>query len=143
MTERFSITDLAREFDVTTRTIRYYEDEGLITPQREGQARIYRQRDRIRLKLILRGKRLGFSLKEIAEIIDLYDSEPGEVGQLRHFLEKIADRRAVLMRQREDIEIILAELDEVEVQCRDRLDATTGRGHGPGGPRESGSGKFS
>ena len=69
MTECYSITDLAREFDVTTRTIRFYEDEGLLRPERQGQARIYRPRDRIRLKLILRGKRLGFSLKEVAEII--------------------------------------------------------------------------
>jgi len=123
MTERHSITDLAREFDVTTRTIRFYEDEGLLTPERQGQARIYRPRDRIRLKLILRGKRLGFSLKEVAEIIDLYDSEPGEVGQLRHFLDKIAERRAALARQREDIDIIMSELDTVEAQCRTRLAA--------------------
>ncbi|MCP4327352.1 MAG: MerR family DNA-binding transcriptional regulator [Alphaproteobacteria bacterium] len=121
MTETFSITDLAKEFDITTRTIRFYEDEGLLAPERRGQARVYKARDRVRLKLILRGKRLGFSLKEIAEIIDLYDSEPGEVGQLRHFLEKIAERRAVLMRQREDIDVILTELDAVEAQCMARL----------------------
>jgi len=128
MTERFSITDLSREFDVTTRTIRFYEDEGLLTPERQGQARIYRPRDRIRLKLILRGKRLGFSLKEVAEIIDLYDSEPGEVAQLRHFLDKIAERRAVLAQQREDIDIIMGELDAVEAQCRARLATATADG---------------
>ena len=132
MTERYSITDLAREFDVTTRTIRFYEDEGLLRPERQGQARIYRPRDRIRLKLILRGKRLGFSLKEVAEIIDLYDSEPGEVAQLRHFLEKIAERRSALARQREDIDIILAELDTVETQCRTRLAAKTNGGRAAG-----------
>jgi DNA-binding transcriptional MerR regulator len=133
MTERYSITDLAREFDITTRTIRFYEDEGLLTPERQGQTRIYRPRDRTRLRLILRGKRLGFSLKEIAEIIDLYDSEPGEIAQLSHFLEKIAERRSALARQREDIDIILAELDTVEAQCRSRLAAKTDGGGADGG----------
>ena len=94
MAERFTITQHSREFDVTTRTIRFYEDEGLIAPERRGQARIYGPRDRVRLRLILRGKRLGFSLSEIKEILDLYDREPGEAGQLRHFLAKIAERRA-------------------------------------------------
>jgi len=138
MTERYTITDLSREFDVTTRTIRFYEDEGLLTPERRGQARIYRPRDRTRLKLILRGKRLGFSLKEVAEIIDLYDSEPGEVAQLQLFLEKIAERRSILARRREDIDIILTELDAVEAQCRTRLAAKTeiGRGPGPGDGRD-------
>src|SRR5215470_14186477 len=77
MAERFTITQLSREFDVTTRTIRFYEDEGLLAPERRGQARIYGPRDRVRLRLILRGKRLGFSLSEIKEILDLYDREPG------------------------------------------------------------------
>ena len=92
----YSIADLAREFAVTTRTIRFYEDEGLITPARKGQRRVFSPRDRVRLKLILRGKRLGFSLGEIREIIDLYDAAPGEAGQLRHFLGKIKERRATL-----------------------------------------------
>ena len=120
--QQFSISDLAQEFDVTTRTIRYYEAEGLLTPQRRGQTRVYSQRDRTRLKLILRGKRLGFSLQEIAEIIRLYDEAPGEVGQLQYFLRKIAERRAMLERQREDIEITLGELRDVEDRCRARLD---------------------
>jgi len=121
----FSISDLAREFDVTTRTIRYYEDEGLLTPSRRGQTRIFSGRDRTRLKLILRGKRLGFSLSEVAEIIRLYDDAPGEVGQLRYFLERIAERRQQLEHQRSDIEITLSELASVETRCRTRLDDLT------------------
>jgi|SRR5579883_1977035 len=121
MAQRFTITELAREFDVTTRTIRFYEDEGLLAPERRGQARVYAPRDRVRLRLILRGKRLGFSLSEIKEIIELYDRAPGEAGQLRHFLAKIAERRDQLARQREDIEVTLGELADVEARCRSRL----------------------
>jgi DNA-binding transcriptional MerR regulator len=123
----FSITDLAREFDVTTRTIRFYEDEGLIAPARRGQTRIFSARDRVRLKLILRGKRLGFSLEAIREIIDLYDAEPGEEGQLRHFLAKIGERRAALEQQRADIAETLGELAEVEARCLEQLKSLTGR----------------
>lgn len=123
----FSITDLAREFDVTTRTIRFYEDEGLIAPARRGQTRIFSPRDRVRLRLILRGKRLGFSLEEIREIIDLYDAEPGEEGQLRHFLAKIGERRAALEQQRADIAETLGELAEVERRCLEQLKAISGR----------------
>ncbi|MEM9684076.1 MAG: MerR family DNA-binding transcriptional regulator [Pseudomonadota bacterium] len=117
----FSIAELAREFDVTTRTIRFYEDQGLVAPERRGQTRVYRQRDRTRLKLILRGKRLGFSLSDIADIIRLYDEAPGEVGQLDFFLERIRERRALLEQQREDIEITLSDLAVVERNCRRRL----------------------
>ncbi|HYB08660.1 MAG TPA: MerR family DNA-binding transcriptional regulator [Alphaproteobacteria bacterium] len=121
MAERLGITELSREFDVTTRTIRFYEDEGLLAPERRGQTRIYSARDRVRLRLILRGKRLGFSLLEIKEIIDLYDRAPGELGQLRHFLAKIEERRRQLRQQREDIEITLRELSTVEARCHERL----------------------
>lgn len=121
MAERFTITELSREFDVTTRTIRFYEDEGLLAPERRGLARVYGPRDRVRLRLILRGKRLGFSLSEIKEILDLYHREPGEVGQLRHFLMKIAERRRQLAQQREDIDVTLDELATVENRCRERL----------------------
>ena len=121
MAETFSITDLAREFEITTRTIRFYEDKGLLVPARRGQTRVYSHRDRIRLKLILRGRRLGFTLREITEILALYNDEPGEAGQLRHFLEKIAERRAKLERQREDIAITLEELANVEARCHERL----------------------
>ncbi len=121
MTTHFTISDLAREFNITTRAIRFYEDEGLISPKRDGQKRLYTQRDRVRLMLILRGRRLGFSLKEIAEIIDLYDREPGEQGQLRLFLAKIAERRQLLKQQQEDIKQTLSELDQVEANVQRRL----------------------
>jgi DNA-binding transcriptional MerR regulator len=117
----FSITDLAQEFDVTTRAIRFYEDQNLLSPKRRGQTRIYDQRDRTRLKLILRGKRLGFSLAEVGEIINMYDSEPGERAQLDFFIAKIRERCAMLKQQREDIEVTLAELGAVEKRCHDRL----------------------
>ena len=119
--QTYSIRDLASEFDVTTRAIRFYEDEGLISPGRRGQTRLFSPRDRIRLKLILRGKRLGFSIGEIREIIDLYDAEPGEFGQLRFFLGKIAGRRALLEQQQADIAETLDELAEVERRCLAQL----------------------
>lgn len=119
----FTIAELAREFDVTTRTIRFYEAEGLITPGRRGQTRLFTPRDRVRLKLILRGRRLGFSIGEIREIVDLYDAAPGEAGQLRFFLGKIAERRAALERQRADIAETLDELAAVEARCRAQLAA--------------------
>ena len=119
--EQFSISELSREFDVTTRAIRFYEDEGLLEPNRKGRHRVYSSRDRIRLKLILRGKRLGFSLSEIGDIIDMYDSEPGEVGQLGYFIEKISLRRKTLKQQRDDIDVTLKELDNIEKQCRQSM----------------------
>lgn len=122
----YSITDLSREFDITPRAIRFYEDEGLLTPIRQGRKRIYRQRDRVRLKLILRGKRLGFPLSEVREMFDLYDSGSGELGQLKYFLEKIAERRAMLLQQRQDIEVVLQELESVEQQVRDTLSERQG-----------------
>ena len=117
----YSISDLAREFGVTTRAIRFYEDEGLLRPERSGRQRVYRTRDRVRLKLILRGKRLGFSLNEVGEIINMYDSNPGEAGQLRYFLEQICQRRDTLKQQHHDIDVTLQELDTIEAQCQDRL----------------------
>jgi DNA-binding transcriptional MerR regulator len=125
--QTYSIRDLASEFDVTTRAIRFYEDEGLISPARRGQTRLFSPRDRIRLKLILRGKRLGFSIEEIREIIDLYDAEPGEFGQLRFFLGKIAGRRALLEQQQADIAETLEELAEVERRCLAQLKTITRR----------------
>ncbi len=117
MTRSYRITELAEEFGVTTRTIRFYEDCGLLTPGRDGQRRIYRRRDRVRLKLILRGKRLGFSLQEIGEMIDIYDADRSEVAQLRLVLGKITERQRSLMRQRDDIDVLLRELGELESQC--------------------------
>jgi DNA-binding transcriptional MerR regulator len=119
--EVYSIADLARDFDVTPRAIRFYEDQKLLSPRRRGQRRIYGARDRTRLKLILRGKRLGFSLGEIAEMIEMYDAPPGEAGQLALFLKRIAERRALLVQQREDIKVTLADLDAAEAGARKRL----------------------
>lgn len=113
----YSIADLSREFALTPRAIRYYEDQGLITPARAGVQRIYSKRDRTRLKLTLRGKRLGLSLAEIRELIDMYDSAP-ESSQLARLLEVLARQRAKLQQQREDIEAVLGELDTFEDQCR-------------------------
>ncbi|MCK5275802.1 MAG: MerR family DNA-binding transcriptional regulator [Alphaproteobacteria bacterium] len=121
--QEFSIGVLAREFRVTTRTIRYYEDEGLLSPERRGQKRVYGPRERVRLRLILRGKRLGFSIAEIREILDMYQSEPGEAGQLRHLIGKIAERRAALERQRADIDQTMADMAEIEARCERALAA--------------------
>ena len=115
------ITDLAREHAVTLRTIRFYEDRGLLAPERRGTLRVYRNRDRVRLALVLRGRRLGFSLDEIARIIDMYDAEPGEVGQLRYLLQQIAARRIELEQRRHDIDDTLTELAEVERRCHEDL----------------------
>ncbi len=123
MKAAYSISDLAAEFDVTTRTIRFYEDQGLIAPLRQGTRRLFRPRDRTRLKLILRGKRLGFSLAEILEIVDMYDAAPGESGQLRLLMSKISDRRAYLRQQLQDIEATWSDLDAVEARCVKRMSA--------------------
>lgn len=117
----WTIGELAEEYAVSLRTIRFYEDQGLLSPERRGTQRIFHARDRVRLGLILRGKRLGFSLREIARILDMYDAEPGEAGQLRYLLDQIAVRRAELEQRRRDIDATLAELDEVERRCREDL----------------------
>lgn len=117
----YSISDLSREFDVTARSIRFYEDQGLISPVRKNTQRIFNERDRVRLKLILRGKRLGFSLAEIHEIFELYDSEPGEEAQLLYLISSIDSKRAILKRQREDIDAVLAEMDTVESRIKKSL----------------------
>jgi DNA-binding transcriptional MerR regulator len=110
----YLISDISKEFAITTRTIRFYEAEGLILPIREGQRRIYQENDRIRIKLILRGKRLGFSIKEIKEVLSLYDPKSGNKNQLTTMLLKIESRRVTLEQQREDIEQMLVELENVE-----------------------------
>lgn len=114
----YSISDLAREFDVTTRTIRFYEDEGLLTPERRGQTRIYSPRDRVLLKLILRGKRLGFSLAECRELFDLYDPAHGNQAQYQLMLGKLAERRRALEQQLRDIKLMQIELDTAEARIR-------------------------
>lgn len=122
MPQTYRIGDLSREFDVTTRTIRFYEDEGMLSPARNGRNRVYAARDRVRLKLILRGKRLGFSLSEVRELLDLYDAPEGEAGQLQTFIGKIAEHRALLVEQRREIDTVLAEMSALERQCRHMLE---------------------
>ena len=122
-TRTWSIAELAAEYDVTLRTIRFYEDRGLLTPERRGTVRVYHPRDRVRLGLILRGKRLGFTLGQISTIVDMYDAEPGEEGQLVYLLEQITRRRAELEQRRRDIDETLGELAEVECRCQADLDA--------------------
>jgi DNA-binding transcriptional MerR regulator len=118
MSATYTISDLAREFGVTTRTIRFYEDQGLLSPAREGTNRVFSNRDRVRLKLALRGKRLGFSLAEIRELFELYDVSRDERKQLEEFLARLNRRRAHLEQQREDIEVMLNEIDFFANQCR-------------------------
>jgi len=119
MAKIFSISELSKEFDVTTRTIRFYESEGLLAPARNGQKRIYSDQDRVNLKLILRGKRLGFSLAESKDLIELYDPESGNTKQLETLLEKIEQQRALLAQQLTDIQLMQAELDDAELRCRE------------------------
>jgi DNA-binding transcriptional MerR regulator len=117
----WSISDLAQEFALTTRAIRFYEDEGLLAPQRHGMRRVYGARGHTRLKLILRGKRLGLSLGDIKEILDLYDSRHGDRPQLVKFVEALERRRLQLVQQREDIDVVLGEIAAIEKDCRRRL----------------------
>ncbi|MBZ9557035.1 MULTISPECIES: MerR family DNA-binding transcriptional regulator [Modicisalibacter] len=120
----YTIGELAKRFAVTPRTIRFYEQEGLLEPERRGQTRVYHDKDRVRLKLTLRGKRLGFSLAEIREVIQLYDQAPdGDERQLQRMLDILADKRQALERQMEDIRALQHELDDVEARCRESLDA--------------------
>lgn len=121
MREFYSITDLTREFAVSTRTLRFYEDEGLIHPVRRGRTRLFRPSDRQLLRQILRGKRLGFSIAEIREIIAMYKEPPGEVGQLKLMLRRIEEKRDDLRQKRRDLEETLNELDHAEEACVERL----------------------
>ncbi len=119
--QTYTITELAREFDITPRAIRFYEDQGLLTPSRAGRARVYTRVDRTRLKLTLRGKRLGLSLAEVRELIDMYDGVRNSAPQLRRFMKVLAVRRAALEQQREDIEAVLCEIAMLEKQCTELL----------------------
>ncbi|TQV77505.1 MerR family DNA-binding transcriptional regulator [Aliikangiella marina] len=121
--QTYSISDLAREFEITPRSIRHYEDQKLITPKRNGSQRIYSKGDRVRLQLILRGKRIGFSLSEIREIIDMYDPTAGDEKQTEHLLRKIAERRVALHQQQQDIETMLTELDQLEQKLNQNIEA--------------------
>jgi DNA-binding transcriptional MerR regulator len=122
-----TITELAQEFDITPRAIRFYEDKGLLTPQRAGRMRLYAQRDRTRLRLTLRGKRLGLSLQEIKQLVDMYDSPSDTVPQLQAFLQVLSVHRTLLEQQREDIEITLTEISQHEARCQQLLAAPARR----------------
>ena len=117
----WNIGELADEYGVTLRTIRFYEEHGLLTPERRGTQRIFHAGDRVRLGLVLRGKRLGFPLDEIKKIIGMYDAERGEAGQLTYLLEQIVARRAQLEGRRRDIDDALAEIADLERRCREDL----------------------
>ncbi len=119
--DSYSISELAKEFDITTRTIRFYEAEGMLSPDRQGQTRVYTDQDRVTLKLILRGKRLGFSLAESRELIAMYDPQTNNHKQLQALLNKIHERRRLLQQQLEDIKLMQHELDEAEQRCLDAM----------------------
>ncbi|WP_439862342.1 MerR family transcriptional regulator [Pseudomonas sp. MBLB4136] len=121
MPRTYSISELAREMEVTTRTIRFYEEQGLLVPQRRGQERIYSLRDGVTLKLILRGKRIGFSLAECKELIGMYDPAGGNRKQLSRLLDKIAARRQKLAQQMQDIQHMQLELNTAEQRCQAAL----------------------
>lgn len=121
--QTYTISELAAEFGVTLRTIRHYEEQGLLSPGREGMVRVYSKRDRTRLKLTLRGKRLGLALADVRYLMDLYDTAPDESSQLEKFLVVLAQRRAALEQQREDLEEVLAEVVAFEDQCRQILES--------------------
>ncbi len=121
MTKLFSISDLARELGITPRTIRYYEQQGLILPARAGSHRVYSARDRARMILILRGKQLGFSLRDIAEYLDLYDADPFHQAQLSTLLDKVRERIAALESQYESLGVTLGELREIEAMTLQSL----------------------
>ncbi|TXS96662.1 MerR family DNA-binding transcriptional regulator [Parahaliea maris] len=123
----YSISDLAAEFGVTTRTIRFYEEKGLVHPQREGQKRLYTPADRVRIKLILRGKRIGMSLQESVEVIDLYDPEHNNEEQLHSLISTVTEKRQRLLQQKKDIDEMLAGLDEVQALCEQSLKDSHGK----------------
>jgi DNA-binding transcriptional MerR regulator len=123
--QTFSIGELAKSMDITPRSIRFYEEQGLLNPTRSGQNRIYMKKDRVRLKLILRGKRLGFSLAETKTLFDLYDSHQNSKVQLEAMLKMTDEKRAHMQQQLEDIEMLKAELEDVEARCQDELNALT------------------
>lgn len=121
----YSISDLSKEFDITTRSIRFYEDQGLLAPTRRGQTRVYNQRDRVRLKLILRGKRLGFSLAETGRLFELYDADKSSATQLASMMELIAKKKDDLKQQLDDINAVLIELNDLEDNCQNILTKLT------------------
>ena len=123
MEELYTVTELARGLGTTPRAVRFYEDKGLITPRRAGQTRVYTRRDRGRLALILRGKRLGFSLREVGEWLDLYQHDPSQVDQMRALLDKTRERIVALEGQFADVKTTLKELREIESNVTEPLAA--------------------
>ncbi|EPW8046425.1 MerR family DNA-binding transcriptional regulator [Vibrio sp. Vb1026] len=121
----FKISELAKEFDITTRSIRFYEDLGLLTPERKGNTRIYNGRDRIRLKLILRGKRLSFSLADIKELFELYDTDQS-TEQLNYMIRLIEEKKAALQQQANDIQAVMMELNAAQLRCQNTLRSMKG-----------------
>ena len=121
MNKYYTITELTREFCVSTRTLRFYEDEGLVQPERRGRTRLFRQADRRLIQEILRGRRIGFTIAEIREIIQVYKDPPGEEGQLKLLMKRVDEKRNELRQKRKDIEETLNELDNVEEACLTRL----------------------
>ena len=122
MSNNYSISQLSKQFNITPRTLRFYEDKGLLNPLRRGTTRLYSERDKTRLKLTLRGKRLGLSLEECREIIDMHDQRrPGDNPQLLRLCQKIREHRALLIDKIKDIEETLSAMDEVERKCLSQL----------------------
>jgi len=117
----YTISELAHEFGVTTRTIRFYEEKGLVRPLREGQKRLYTPADRVRIKLILRGKRIGMTLQESVELIDMYDPKRNNTRQLHSLISTVSERRTILLQQRKDVDDMLASLDDVRELCERAL----------------------
>ncbi len=124
----YTISELSREFDVTSRALRLYEETGLLSPNREGTRRIYAERDRVKLRLILRGKRLGCSLSEIKEIFDIYNTKSGEKAQLIFFLERLEERKNILLLQKQDVDLALEDLTVVMENAQMALDKILGEG---------------
>jgi len=121
VTKYYSITELTREFDISTRTLRFYEDEGLIRPERRGRTRVYRSADRHLIAQILRGRRIGFTIAEIREIVKVYKEPPGESGQLTMLMKRVDEKRSELRQKRKDIDETIEELDNIEETCLNRL----------------------
>ena len=117
----YTISDLAKEFGVTTRTMRFYEEKGMISPLRDGQKRLYSSADRVRIKLILRGKRIGMTLQECVDVIDMYDPEHNNAEQLHSLINKVKERREQLLQQKRDIDDMLTGLDELQSVCEQSL----------------------
>ena len=123
MQETFTISELGNEFGITTRAIRFYEDKQLLAPSRRGNRRIYTRSDRTRLKLLLRGKRLGWPLEEIRAVLNMYDQgHEGEIQQLEYTCRKVRESREQLEQQRRDIDAALQDLDSIESRCLARID---------------------